>query len=138
MKTITALLAASTLLASSLLAAPAIVANADVKTAALSKEDAKNVLLGTKGRWDDGTPIRLAVLRGIPGHEAAVQAFTSRTADQFDKYWKKQVFSGKGIAPDAFDTEEELCAFVAKTPGAVGYVGDEAAASKGVKVIAVN
>ncbi len=137
MKAFLSLLCLASFLAASLLGAPAIVAHPDVKVSALSKEDAKNILLGTKSRWDDGTPIRLAVLKSGPSHEAAIQAYTSRSTDQFEKFWKKQVFTGKGIAPDSFDSEADLVAFVARTPGAVGYVG-AAASAPALKALPVN
>lgn len=136
-KTFIALLALAALLLSPLNAEPTVVANSSVKADSLSKDEVKNILLGSKSRWDDGSAIILAVLRKGPIHEEAIQTFTGRKADQFDKHWKRQVFSGKGIAPDNFETEEELCAFLAKTAGAIGYIGDPAKAT-GVKVISVN
>lgn len=138
-KSLLSILSAAALLlisAQALAAAPAIVANPDTKLEKLSKEDAKNILLGTKTSTDGGVQLRLAVLKGSPSHAAAVQAFTGRTADQFDKYWKKQVFSGKSIAPDAFESDAELIAFVAKTPGAIGYI-DDATPVAGVQVVPV-
>ena len=35
---------------------------------------------------------------------------------------KQAVFTGRGIPPQGFDDEAELAAYVAATPGAVGYV----------------
>lgn len=105
-------------------------------SAALSKEDVKNILLGNKTKWDSGGVIKLAVLTEGAVHDAVVQVFTARSADQFDKYWKKQVFTGKGIAPDAFKTDADMLAFVAKTPGAFGYVSSSAK-TEGVKILSV-
>jgi ABC-type phosphate transport system substrate-binding protein len=105
--------------------------------AAVSKEDVKNILLGVKTKWDNGAAIKLAVLAQGATHDEVVQTFTARTADQFDKYWKKQVFTGKGVAPDQFRTDAEIAAFVAKTPGAFGYV-TKAADAAGAKVLTVN
>ena len=102
----------------------------------LSKEEIKNILLGNKTRWDAGGLVKLAVLTQGPTHDAVVQEFTARSADQFEKYWKKQVFTGKGSAPDAFKTEADLLAFVAKTPGAFGYVAG-GTPPEGVKTVAV-
>lgn len=114
----------------------AIVANASAPDS-LSKDDVKNILLGNRTKWDSGGNIRLAVLGSGATHEAVIQAFTARSTDQFDKYWKKLVFTGKGTAPDVFKTEEDLIAFVAKNPGAIGYVTAGANAA-GVKVLKVN
>jgi len=103
---------------------------------ALSHDDVKNILLGNKTKWDDGRVIKLAVLSEGAANEAVVQSFTTRSADQFDKYWKKQVFTGKGVAPDAFKTDAEMIAFVAKTPGSFGYIS-AGAKPDGVKTLVV-
>lgn len=113
-----------------------LVAHPDSAPASLSKEDVKNILLGNKTKWDAGGLIKLAVLTEGPVHDAVIQNFAARTADQFDKYWKKQVFTGKGVAPEAFKTDAELVAYVAKTPGAFGYVATGSAGT-GVKTVAV-
>jgi ABC-type phosphate transport system substrate-binding protein len=112
-----------------------LITHPTTSASALSKEDVKNILLGNKTKWDGAGAIKLAVLAEGATHEAVIQEFTARTADQFDKYWKKQVFTGKGTAPDAFKTDAELVAHVAKTPGAFGYVSGSAKID-GVKVLA--
>lgn len=112
------------------------VTHPDNNVATLSKEDVKNILLGNKAKWPSGGVIKLAVLSAGAVHEAVVQEYTARSADQFDKYWKKQVFTGKGIAPDTFKSDAELLAFIAKTPGAFGYVA-AGAANNSVKVVGV-
>jgi hypothetical protein len=47
-----------------------------------------------------------------------------KTWDQFNNYWRRLLFSGKGSAPTTFRDPAELLAFVERTPGAVGYVPD--------------
>lgn len=103
----------------------------------LSRDDMKNILLGNKTKWDDGGNIKLVVLYGGAAHESVIQSFTSRSADQFGKYWKKMVFTGKGTAPEVFKTEDELVAYVAKTPGSIGYVSVGVTMS-GVTVIKID
>lgn len=126
---------ASMLAAISLHAEAVFIAHPDTAAASLSKDQLKSILLGTQTKWDGGGVIKLAVLAEGPTHESVISTFTGRTADQFDKYWKKQVFTGKGIMPDQFKTDADIVAFVARTPGAFGYA--DSAAATGVKVIAV-
>ena len=113
-----------------------IIAHPDCGAASLSKEDAKSILLGNKGKWDSGAVIKLAVLAGGPIHDKVINDFTARTADQFDKYWKKQVFTGKGVMPEALADDAAMVAYVAKTPGAFGYVAN-GAQTPGVKTLSV-
>lgn len=89
----------------------------------LSKDEMRAVLLGTKIKWANGQVIQLAVLAGGAPHDAVINEFTARGTEQFDKYWRKLVFTGKGIAPTVCDSDAEMLAFLAKTPGGLGYVG---------------
>lgn len=102
-----------------------IIAHPAVPEATLSGEDVTNILLGKKTSWSSGT-IKLAVLSEGALHDQVVRTFAQRTADQFDKHWKKLVFSGKGIMPAVFKTEAEVLDYVARTPGALGYVAPSA------------
>jgi ABC-type phosphate transport system substrate-binding protein len=137
MKRFISLLLACTVLAVAARAADyQFIAHPDTSTSTLSKEDAKNILLGSKGKWDNGTVIKLAILTGGPTHDKVINDITSRTADQFDKYWKKQVFTGKGVMPEAMADDAAMVAYVARTPGAFGYVS-AGARTDGVKVLTV-
>ncbi len=137
MKRISSVLLAGVLLAGAARGAEyKFIVHPDTAAAALSREEAKNILLGTKGRWDNGQVIRLAVLAGGPLHEKVITEITARTPDQFDKYWKKQVFTGKGVMPETMPDDAAMVAYVAKTPGAIGYVS-AAAKTDGMKVVTV-
>ena len=138
MKNLTILICACLAWASVVRAADAVfVVHPDTAVSTLSREDIKNILLGNKTKWDAGGNIKLAVLSTGAAHEAVMQNYAARSADQFEKYWKKLVFTGKGAAPDSFSSEADLLAFVAKTPGAFGYV-TAGSAPAGVKVIQSN
>lgn len=104
--------------------------------AELSSDNLKSVLLGNKTKWDGGGLIKLAVLTAGPLHEKVILDNTQRSADQFDKYWKKLVFTGKGFMPMQAADEAALVDYVAKTPGALGYVSASAVTAS-VKVIPV-
>ena len=135
MKRFITLLFACTVLAVAARAADfQLITHPGTPAATLSKEDAKNILLGTKGKWDNGTVIKLAILSGGPAHDKVINDLTARTADQFDKYWKKQVFTGKGIMPEILADDAAMVAYVAKTPGAFGYVSG-GAKTDGVKIL---
>jgi len=104
--------------------------------AGLSRDNLKAVLLGNKTKWEAGGLIKLAVLTSGPLHDKVIQDNTQRSADQFDKYWKKLVFTGKGFMPMQAADEAALVDYVAKTPGALGYVSPGAVTDR-VKVIPV-
>ena len=86
----------------------------------LSEQEIKDIYLGKKASWSDGTAIVLTVQEGaLQG--SFLSAFVGKTESQFSIFWKKQVFSGKGVEPKAFASQDELLKFVGSTKGAVGY-----------------
>ena len=52
-------------------------------------------------------------------------------------HWQRQIFSGKGVPPVEFSSEEDLLFFVSETPGAVGYVSGSTPLVNGVRELAV-
>lgn len=112
------------------------IAHPDTPQSSLTADEAKAVLTGAKVKWDGGGAIKLTVLAEGATHEQVVRDFTQRTPDQFDKFWKKLVFTGKGVMPTVAKTEAEAVDLVAKTPGAFGYVSKENVSPK-VKVLPV-
>ncbi|HEY9247790.1 MAG TPA: hypothetical protein VIO38_01600 [Rariglobus sp.] len=104
--------------------------------AAISADDLKAVLLGNKTKWDGGGLVKLAVLTTGAAHDKVMHDHVQRSADQFDKYWKKLVFSGKGVMPAQAADDAAMIDYVSKTPGALGYVSAGAVTDK-VKVLAL-
>lgn len=113
------------------------VVNPQGADAALSADALKSVLLGNKTKWDGGGLVKLVVLTSGPLHDKVMQDHVQRSADQFDKYWKKLVFTGKGVLPEQAADEAAVIAYVAKTPGSLGYVS-ASAVTPAVKIIPVN
>ena len=107
----------------------AFIAHPASPDASLTAADVKNILLGTKTNWSSGA-IKLMVQADGAVHAKVIQDFTQRSPDQFDKYWKKQVFTGKGTMPAVGKSDAEVLAFVSSTPGAFGYVARAAATDK--------
>lgn len=117
-------------------AGPILVANSGVAADQVAPPQVQKIFLGKTAQWEDGTRIVLAVLKSGPVTDAFMKNYVKKSPKQFSTFWKKAVFSGTGEMPAMFDTEAELVAFVAKTPGAVGFV-DDASPHDGVKVLAV-
>lgn len=113
-----------------------LIVNPSVTENSVSREEAKNILLGNRTKWESAGNIKVVLLADGAVHDKAIQQFTQRTSEQFDKFWKKQVFTGKGIMPPQVKTDAEVIDYVAKTPGAFGYIAREGATAK-VKILPV-
>jgi ABC-type phosphate transport system substrate-binding protein len=99
-----------------------VIANGDVTASSLGADDIKKIFLGKKTTWDNGNKIVLVVQDRTATGDAFLKAYVKKTASQYDNYWKKQVFTGKGKAPQSFSSDKEIADYVAQTPGAIGYV----------------
>lgn len=131
-----ALLLCGTLLASPALAGDPdgvrLIAHPGVPDLSCSEDDAQRIFLGKKTSWGDGLRIVPVMLKDGETHEIFVEEILDRSVAKFEIYWKQAVFTGRGIPPRAFESETSLMAYVAGTPGAVGYVSD-ALVLRGVK-----
>jgi len=108
------------------------IVNPSVTVTSLSADELKDVFLGKKSAWDDGSKIVVSVAKDGAG----LMSVLGKSPQQFTTSWKKLVFTGKGVMPEQVDNDDAVVAFVAKTPGAIGYV-DKAKVKDGVKVVAV-
>lgn len=114
-----------------------IIANGSATVSSLAQDDIRQIFLGQKTTWDDGTKIIFVVQDTTGAEDAFLRTFLQKTASQYDRYWKEQVFTGQGKAPYSFSSNRELVEFVSRTPGAIGYVS--AATDTGnTKVITVH
>jgi hypothetical protein len=63
-----------------------------------------------------------------------VHKVLGQTMEDNHAYWTEQIFTGQGIPPKEIENDAKVKAFVASTPGAVGYV-NEALIDSTVKVL---
>ncbi len=101
-----------------------IVTHADVKTSHLSAREVANIFLGRKRHWDDGSRIKLAVLKRDRMQDSFFRAIVGRSSSQYWTYWRDMVFSGSGRMPKRFASSDALLAYVATEPGTVGFITD--------------
>ena len=111
-----------------------IIANHSVKVTEISESEARDVFLGESVSVGGSRVVPVVLQKG-----AAQEGFLrlmGRTESAVQATWRKQVFTGKGAMPRAFDSEEALLAYVSATPGAIGYVSPGKAGA-GVKVLKI-
>ncbi len=90
----------------------------------LSKSKIKDVFLAKKKQLD-GQTIQFVILKRGDVHRSFLKEYVSKTYDQYNRYWKMQVFTGKGKPPKSFGSEKDLAAYVARTPNTIGYISSE-------------
>jgi hypothetical protein len=114
-----------------------VVANNSVHTSAVSADELKNVFLGTKKSLADGSAVEPVLADSGGAHDAFLKDVLGKSDQALRNYYKTLVFTGKGSMPKSFASDADIIKYVAKTPGAIGYVS-AGADTAGVKKIAVN
>src|ERR1035437_8843573 len=113
-----------------------VIANASVKADTIAAADLKHLFLEEKNSLADGTHVEPVLQKSGLVHEAFLQAYLGRSADDLQMYYRTLVFTGRGFTPKALGSDGEAVAYVARTRGAIGYVSS-AASAEGVKTLSI-
>lgn len=99
-----------------------LVINRGVQISEITDADLRDIFLGDKTRFSDGSHAVPVTLKGGAAHEVFLKNHIGESPGEFRARWRKEVFTGHAAMPKAFDSESTLIEYVAATPGAVGYV----------------
>jgi hypothetical protein len=64
-------------------------------------------------------------------------AFHGKSVSAVVNYWQQQIFAGRDVPPVEKSSDAEVLATLRSTPGAIGYVSEEASID-GLNVIVVH
>ncbi|PWT99027.1 MAG: hypothetical protein C5B51_27985 [Terriglobia bacterium] len=113
-----------------------IIANPSVSASSLSSDELKGVFLATKTSLGDGSHVEPVLEKGGPVHESFLKTYLGKTDNALETYYRSLVFTGKGSMPKTVAGDADVVEYVAKTKGAIGYVGSGANIA-GVKTLEV-
>ena len=113
-----------------------VIANPSVGASSVSADELKGVFLATKTSLSDGSHVEPVLEKGGATHEAFVKEYLGKTDAALQTYYRSLVFTGKASMPKTVTGDAEVVAYVAKTKGAIGYVG-AGASTAGVKTLEV-
>ena len=114
-----------------------VIANPSVKASEISADELKGVFLATKTTLADGSAVEPVLAKAGAAHEQFLKDYLGKTDAALSTYYRSLVFTGKASMPKICATDAEMAAYVAKTKGAIGYVGAASAATGGVKTLTV-
>jgi ABC-type phosphate transport system substrate-binding protein len=100
----------------------AVITNPGNQVSALSEQEAKNIYLGKKTTWSDGTPVVVYTQANQALTEQFTQTIVKKSAQQFDLHWRKALFTGQGTPPQEVKDSEQMKKMVGGQKGAIGYV----------------
>ena len=113
-----------------------IIANATVSASSVSADELKGVFLLTKTLLSDGSHVEPVLVKSGTVHAAFLKDYVGKTDSALETYYRSLVFTGKASMPKILSSDAEVAAYVARTKGAIGYVGAGAAVA-GVKILEV-
>ena len=116
-----------------------IIVNKGVDVDHISAAALKDIYIGRTTYWPDGQSVKLAVLDDqiTDKTDAALKEVSDLdSTSQFNTFWQRMVFSGRGQMPQKFGDTASLVAYVASTKGAIAIVLADADL-KGVKKLEI-
>ena len=124
-----------TALASTCAHAQMVIANDSVKSVSVSKSELRDVFTGASASLG-GSHVVPALQKQGPAHEAFLADYVGKSDAALSATWRSLVFSGQASMPKSVDSDAAMVEYVAKTPGAIGYIA-KTSPHEGVKVLAV-
>lgn len=99
-----------------------IIANSGVKAESVSADELKRIFLATATSLG-GSHVEPVLEKGGATHEAFLKECVGKTDAALNTYYRSLVFTGKASMPKQLGSDADVAAYVAKTKGAIGYVG---------------
>lgn len=100
----------------------AVIANKNAPKTNLTSERILDIYSLNVQFWNNGAKIKVFDLKGEQSPKFEFFTLLGSSPVDMKKIWLKKQFSGKGMPPEALDSEEEMLKKVANTPGAIGFV----------------
>jgi len=115
-----------------------VIANASVKADIISAPELRRIFLQESAALDNGTRVEPIIEKDGPVHKAFLQEYLGRTQEDLQTYYRALVFTGRGSMPKVLGSDADVVAYVARTPGAIGYVSSDSDTTvEGVKTLLV-
>lgn len=102
-----------------------IITNKDVPETRLTQKQIQEIFLGKRVQWKDNSKIRFVTIKESIIHGMFLKQYLKKSGSKWKAYWRRMVFTGRGVPPKVINTEAEIIAYVAKTKGAIGYVSSQ-------------
>lgn len=115
-----------------------MVANADAPVDSISVKGLRYLYLKKKLYLYEGQVATVTGLEKGPARDSFCADVLRKSEATLNSYWSRLIFTGRASPPRLYSDENALLEFVAKTPGAIAYVGENTTLIDGVKLLEVN
>jgi ABC-type phosphate transport system substrate-binding protein len=134
---LTALVATGAVVSAGADASYRIIVNPSVKGTQIPRATLSSIFLKQAPRWGDGSPVQ-PVDQSVRSRlrQSFANDIHQRPMMELQVFWNRRMASGV-TPPPVKQTDEEILAYVAATPGAIGYVAAETAVPETVRQISI-
>lgn len=112
-----------------------VIANPSVKATDISKSDLHDIFTGNSATIA-GTRVSPVLLKDGAVHTEFLNRYIGKSETAFRATWRGLVFSGQGAMPHTAESDAAAVAYVAHTPGTIGYI-EKSTPHEGVKILTV-
>ncbi len=113
-----------------------IIANPNVAAADISRGDLNRVFLMITTSLPGGGHVEPVLQTSGVTSDLFMKEYIGRTTVALFTYYRGLMFAGKASMPRSFDSDLEVAEYVARTKGAIGYVGPNVKTA-GVKIMRI-
>jgi TonB family protein len=111
-----------------------VIVDSTVRADSISVAELRRIFLEENDSLSDGTQVQPVIEKDGAVHKAFLREYLDRSDDDLQTYYRALVFSGRGSMPKELGSDAEVVAYVARTKGAIGYVGADTSTDS-VKVL---
>ncbi len=113
-----------------------VVVNEGNTLSGISTDELNHIYTKKTIRWTDGQAIvPVDLTDDAPVRETFSQAVLRKSVSAVKAYWQSLIFSGRGVPPVQFQTEQAVLSYVRSTPGAIAYVSSETNVGPGIRKV---
>jgi hypothetical protein len=95
-------------------------------TSSLKEQEVKDAFKAKNNFWPNGKTLTVCLPETNSSDAGDVsRKVYGKTVSDVQKFWLSQVFQGRSRSPIFFESDEEMIAYIAKTPGAIGVFVNE-------------
>ena len=113
-----------------------IIAHPSAKTAEISRAQLRDLFNGTTTLLPGFSQAVPVMLKEGTIEEQFLNLYVGKSDAAFRTSWRSLVFSGQAVMPRSVDTEAAMVQYVARTPGAVGFI-EVNTPHEGVKILSI-
>lgn len=105
----------------------------------IEKMKLERLFLKKESRWADNSKVQPVDRDANAAPRIAFSRIVlAKEVSWIKSYWQRQLFSGRDTPPLELDSDRDVLEYVAKNPGAIGYISPSTPLGAGVKVLRVN